>query len=399
MILVQLARAGTDNAIIKQLAHKKSASEHKNVITQTGLFVFFTSIILCLIMALLSFFNMFPIYESELARFVLYSFLIITLIFSFIQVLASYFQSQVMVYSQYWSLGLGVSFAGVVACLAVYWMNLNVLYLSVFFIILCFFVALSCLVIFSFKLNKLPIENDVKDFNKLNFKRTLTYTLPYTAIAFIMIIIQQGGALLSGFWLTETELALISVAFRLSTLVGFMFVAFCALLAPKISIQFEKGRFASIHDESIKLIAISNAFSIGMFLSFVFFGEMILLVFGKDYQNSYLVLVIFSFCWVLRSFVGPLGTILTMTKNLKGLRINLYMSALVIFSSCIILIPLYGAVGAAISSLLGTITMCITNAITVNRKLGIRFYTFNSLKLQIICLSNLVNVKKCNLKK
>lgn len=212
MILVQLARAGTDNAIIKQLAHKKSASEHKNVITQTGLFVFFTSIILCLIMALLSFFNMFPIYESELARFVLYSFLIITLIFSFIQVLASYFQSQVMVYSQYWSLGLGVSFAGVVACLAVYWMNLNVLYLSVFFIILCFFVALSCLVIFSFKLNKLPIENDVKDFNKLNFKRTLTYTLPYTAIAFIMIIIQQGGALLSGFWLTETELALISVA-------------------------------------------------------------------------------------------------------------------------------------------------------------------------------------------
>ena len=41
MILVQLARAGTDNSIIKQLAHKKSASEHKNVITQTSFFVFF----------------------------------------------------------------------------------------------------------------------------------------------------------------------------------------------------------------------------------------------------------------------------------------------------------------------------------------------------------------------
>nr|WP_282960280.1 polysaccharide biosynthesis C-terminal domain-containing protein [Pseudoalteromonas sp. NEC-BIFX-2020_015] len=120
---------------------------------------------------------------------------------------------------------------------------------------------------------------------------------------------------------------------------------------------------------------------------------MILFLFGKEYQNSYLVLVIFSFCWVLRSFVGPLGTILTMTKNLKGLRTNLYMSALVIFSSCILLIPLYGAVGAAVSSLLGTVTMCITNAITVHRKLGIRFYTFNSLKLQIICLSNLVKRK------
>ncbi|MDN3389591.1 polysaccharide biosynthesis C-terminal domain-containing protein [Pseudoalteromonas sp. APC 3691] len=393
MVLVQLARAGTDNVIIKQLTKYKCVFFHKYIMLKISFIVILISLFLSFSLIVIIYFGGFPIYNNISSIKIILIFLVVSLLFSFMQVLASYFQSQLLIYSQYWSLGIGVSFAGCISCLITYYYKLDVLKLSLIFLLMCSLVMLTSIVTFFKYIKSIPIYDKKHRIKKLDSIGILKYTIPFSSIALIMIIIQQGGALLSGFWLNEEQLALISVAFRISTLVGFLFVAFCALLAPRISSHFEDGNISDIHDKSIKQVAISNLFSISLFIFFIFFGDLVLNLFGERYVASYPELLIFSFCWVIRSYVGPVGTILTMTNHLKELRKNLYFSALVILISSIILIPKYGSLGAAISSLVGSVTMCLANSISVKKELNISFYNFKSLKNQIYYLVKVFKLK------
>lgn len=394
MILVQLSRAGTDNAIIKLLASSKRRLEHKVIVSNTLWFVTALSLCLSVIVLTVSYTGFLPLYDSDNARLVLWLFIGVTLAFTIMQVFASYFQSQAMVYSQYWSLGLGVSVAGCMTCIVSYLLKWQLVEMSLGFLIGVFITLFSSLLLYIKGLNRAGEQlSGNAEASIPNFKDMLKTTLPFTGVAFIMILIQQGGAFLSGIWLSNEQLALVSIAFRVSTLVGFLFVAFCALLAPRISKSFEASNIQDIHDHSIKQVFASNLFAISLFLFFIMFGQQLLALFGSEYAQAYIALIIFSFCWVCRSIAGPVGTILTMTKNLKALRINLYISAAAIVFSAVVAIPEYGVLGAAFSSLCGTLIMCVLNVYQVKSRLGISFISMHSFKMQINCAMGLLQSK------
>lgn len=394
MILVQLSRAGTDNAIIKLLASSNRRLEHKVIVNNTLLFVTALSLCLSLIALSISYTGFLPVYESYNARLVLWLFIGVTLAFTVMQVFASYFQSQAMVYSQYWSLGLGVSVAGCITCIVAYLLEWRLVDMSLGFLICVIITLASSLLIYIRGLRGVSECHTGNAETPIpNFQDMLKTTLPFTGVAFIMILIQQGGAFLSGIWLSNEQLALVSIAFRVSTLVGFLFVAFCALLAPRISKSFEANNIQDIHDHSIKQVFASNLFAIFLFLFFIIFGQQLLTLFGAEYAQAHLALIIFSFCWVCRSVAGPVGTILTMTKNLKALRVNLYISAAVIVLSAVVAIPEYGVFGAALSSLCGTLIMCVLNVYQVKNRLGISFISMHSFKMQINCAMGLLQTK------
>jgi len=101
------------------------------------------------------------------------------------------------------------------------------------------------------------------------------------------------------------------------------------------------------------------------------FGPEVLLIFGKDFNGAFPVLVILAFGEMINALTGPAGNLLVLTGQQRiSVRI-LTLGVTVCIGFNLWLIPLYGAVGAAFSMALGLIVINILRALVIRSKYGI----------------------------
>ena len=194
---------------------------------------------------------------------------------------------------------------------------------------------------------------------------------------------QWGGHFLSSIWLDEKDLGLLSVAIRIGILVSFVFLAFSSLLAPKIVSLIENGDSKKIYELSLLNISISSLSGLFVCMTFVIFGDFFLGLFGNEYKDAYMILVLLSISNLIRVLYGPVDTIIMMAGKVKVMRYNLYISALVSLISSFLLIPKYGPIGAALALLLSNSILCFLNAKYVKRTFKIEYFSIKSFVDQI----------------
>lgn len=378
MVLVQLSRAGSDNSMVKILSSATSKLFSLRVVCSTVLYVSFVASILVSLYLIMVWMGLFPVYSSQESINTLFLFLVIVFLFSYCQILASYFQSRIKVYSQYWALGVGVSLAGVFVSLLFFLNEKDVGHYvySLYFLFSVLMVLVVSIVVFFKSLSSLDCVNDnAEKVYKFGFSEIIGTTLPFASLAFINIIVQWGGQLLSGVWLSEDLLAVLSVAVRISMLVGFLFLAFSSLTAPIVASIFKNNRFNEIYALTGSYYVLTVLYSTIVFVFFLVAGDWVLNLFGSSYVSGYLSLIIMSSGWWIRSLFGPVGTILLMTDNVKVSRVNLYISGSVTLTIGVVFIDLYGIEGAALSTAVGGVTLSVLNYIMAKRRLNICYFT------------------------
>jgi len=400
-VVVQLSRSGTEHFLVKELSDEGDQVKSSSfiVIMQTLVVVSFVLFTLLSILFLLNYLNFFTVYDSPESLIVFYIFMSIMVFFTYSQVIGSYFQSQQKIYSQYWAMNVGVTLlASIVALLSMTLDDIHtVLEFSAMYSLVNLVILLTSFLLYFRKYQ--GRMNDIGSlasviFNVKKIKVLAESLLPYAFDTVCYIIIQWGGQLLSGLWLTNTDLALLSVSQRLAILIGFVFIALSNLIAPQISSIYKRGDIKKVNKFLIPYLACSNLFAFAIFFTYLFFGEHLLGFFGEFYVKAHWLLISLSFSVIYSVIVGPVGTILMMTEKVMFIKKSLIISGSILIVLSFLLIPALGLMGAIIATIISTVVMNSINMFYVWKIFSIQLISYESITLQYEFLFKTIFIRK-----
>ena len=198
--------------------------------------------------------------------------------------------------------------------------------------------------------------------------------LPFFAINMVMVLCTHTGMLLLGFVGTDQDVAAFRVAERGAYLVGMSLVLINMVIPPYIVEAWKKNDKRKIKRLLWQSALNGFVLSLPIALVLVVFGKDVVgIVFGDDFREiSYLPLVILSLGQLVNVLFGAALVLLTMTgferdvirAQLPGLLMN--------GGIAVVLIPHWGAAGAALGAVAGQFTINSIVAYFVAKRVKIR---------------------------
>ena len=231
------------------------------------------------------------------------------------------------------------------SCLIIY-LNLPVVYLIIVLLISILMSAIYNVLIYKIKIH-LPI---IKTKTFL-IKEWFNFSLPLFFTGVFAYIISWSDNLVIGKFLEPSQLGIYSICYSLAIFLVFFQTAFANLFVPLISSNYAKKKFENI----LFLFKHSAAWTFGLtfpfFLVILLFSKQILLVlYGSEFVSGYSVLIIISIGALINISTGLNKEILLLYKKTKFIfLVNVCIATSNIMMN-ILLIPVLGIIGAAITS-------------------------------------------------
>jgi O-antigen/teichoic acid export membrane protein len=191
------------------------------------------------------------------------------------------------------------------------------------------------------------------------------------AISIMSVALNWGAQLISGIWISPEKIAGLSVCIRISLALNFILIAINFILAPKIANLSRENKNKELQITISSFMNYTYFMLIPLIFFLAFFKKNILNLFGNDYINFDTVLIILIFGQVINVLTGPAGYLLTMSGNEKSMKHIYIISTLTTLIGIFIMTPIYGVLGAAISTTLGICTQNLGATYLVKKKVGI----------------------------
>lgn len=193
----------------------------------------------------------------------------------------------------------------------------------------------------------------VKNLGDYNLKKHIKPVLILFASSIAITIYANFDVSMLGFISTEREVGLYNAAVKIDTIVLSLSTAITSVLVPRMASYFGKGNIDQVKALSTKTIQISLLLAIPLALFiFVFAENVVVFIGGTDYIEAAPTLRVKIMCVVPLLFANlfgsqlliPMGKEKRFTQSVTvGIFINLVLNVL--------LIPTWGAVGAALGTL------------------------------------------------
>ena len=177
-----------------------------------------------------------------------------------------------------------------------------------------------------------------------------------------------------GFISTSEVVGTYSAAAKTAGLISVFLVAINTVVAPKVAQLFSENKKEKME------ILLRRATLLVLFASLlplsitIFFPEWIMSLFGDEFIEAYRILQIMAVGQLVNALTGPVGTVLAMTGNEKSLRNSAFVSAMSCVLMNIILVPIWGGVGAAVATATCISMMSVYAWLVVKIKTGISIY-------------------------
>ena len=262
-----------------------------------------------------------------------------------------------------------------------YLIILTILFLAILdFELLNSIYAIAIGIVSTFIISLLFIYNHLKGFeNKTKqvsfFKKEFIGTsLPMMIITTSSFVLAFSGIFFLELFSTTNIVGVYSICIMLSQFVSLALTVVNTISAPKFSELYwnnKKVELKKVLSHSSKLI-----FWTSLFVSIILliFSEQILSFFGNEFISGKKALIILILGQIVNAITGSVGIFLNMTGNQKVLRNIILFTAIVVVLGYFVIIPKHGMLGAAITSVFGTIILNVTSAVYVYKKL--RYVTF-----------------------
>jgi len=201
-------------------------------------------------------------------------------------------------------------------------------------------------------------RDDIRQFSK--------YSMPIWLSSGLQSAARSSDRIMLGIFSSLSEVGIYGAGFTFSVLFAFPLKAMGPVFQPYIVELYTNKDYQGINKLYNTMVRWSALFVIPAFGALLCFGDHLILVFGKGFENAYPVMLILSFSQMVSTISGLAGTMLNMTEKQKShARINAYGFVIAIVLN-LLLIPKYGALGAAIGT---GITIMVTNAFRLHRLL------------------------------
>ncbi len=176
----------------------------------------------------------------------------------------------------------------------------------------------------------------------------LGFSLPVMGQNFLSLFLLQSDLFVMGRYRGAAELAVYAVASRLAQqAMGLATDALSASLAPSFSALMgrrdQPGLRRLFHTSTRWLCLVGGAIGLTLILG----GLPVLGLFGPAFRQGYRVLCILVFGQMVSAAFGANGTLITMTGHPKVNLVNSFVLGLGNLGLCLLLVPRYGALGAA----------------------------------------------------
>jgi len=202
-------------------------------------------------------------------------------------------------------------------------------------------------------------------------KEWMGVALPLLLVSGFIMLMNRLDILMLGVLTNTTDAGIYSAASRIAELASSGMVAVNVIMAPLIANLYATGKYVELQRlvSQAALGAIAIAIPAGAIL--LFYGKEILRLFGSDFEDGFAPLVVLVVGHLMNALVGSVGFLMTMTGQQHAAAYILGISALMNAVLNILLIPVYGMLGAACAT---AVTMALWNAAmatVVRKRLGI----------------------------
>ena len=238
-------------------------------------------------------------------------------------------------------------------------------------------IYITCFVSLFIWLKKIDIfNNNIKA--TISLRYLLNISLPMLLTTSMFYIIQWTDTIILGYYDTAYNIGIYNIALKMSMASSIILFSINSIIAPKYSQLFFDNKideFKSVVKFSSKLIF---WLSIPIIAIIAYKAEFFLNIFGEEFKQGKYPLYILLVGQLFNVMCGSVGYILMMTDKQKILRNIIVCSAILNIILNIILIPLYGILGAATASTISMILWNFSALIYIYNKYG--FLTTNIFK-------------------
>lgn len=228
-------------------------------------------------------------------------------------------------------------------------------------------VCVACYFLFISKLsNKNETVNRIVR-SKVYLKEGFSMTI----ISSAQLILARSDVVIVGIILGPQVAGLYFAASQLSGIVKFFIQSAEQVLAPNISRIYYSDKRRGLQKYISKTVIFLCAITIPVILLILYFGKFLLSLYGDEFIETYNILIVLSLSNFIIVFFGPVGFLLSMTGQHRVASLISVLSASMNIILSIILIPLYGPIGAAASLFLSVGFRCLGMSIVVWRKIEV----------------------------
>jgi O-antigen/teichoic acid export membrane protein len=177
--------------------------------------------------------------------------------------------------------------------------------------------------------------------------------------------------LVLGAWSDPEQVGVYGIAMRIALLTTFVLSAVNIVVAPQFAALHAAGDSAGLKRVAQRTAFWTRAIAVPALLVLLTVPDLILQFFGPKFKEGAWALRILAVGQFVNLATGPVGIILLMTGNEKIMRNNIAVSAALNLIGNLVLVPTYGAIGAAASTATALVFMNIVSWAAVRNKLNV----------------------------
>jgi O-antigen/teichoic acid export membrane protein len=227
-----------------------------------------------------------------------------------------------------------------------------------------------------------PVAARLPDLKKLGIEREVwSFSAAMLGVGLLEFFMGQADRVALGFYREAREVGIYSVAAVLIAYEAIILQSVNQIFAPVIADIHTRGELALLGRlfQTLTKWMLGLTFPLAMVM--IVYARPIMRIFGHDFEAGWPILVIGTCGQLVNCGVGSVGCLLAMSGNMRRLiRAQAVMAAVMVGLS-IWLVPLWGALGAAVASAITNAGTNAWNLVEVRRALKLSPYNRSSLKL------------------
>ncbi len=199
----------------------------------------------------------------------------------------------------------------------------------------------------------------------------LAASRPLFWVSVLNMAMVWGPTLLLGLLSDNRSLGEFAITNRTAMLVGFVLVAVNGTIAPRIASHHSANEIQAL-ERLVRRTASAVLLVAGPAVIVVAAAPgSVLSLFGSGFAGASWTMTVLALGQLANIATGSAGTILMMTGHERALRSNVLIATSIGLLLCVLLIPLWGSLGAAIGAAVGVATLNVASAFAVKRLLRI----------------------------
>jgi O-antigen/teichoic acid export membrane protein len=185
-----------------------------------------------------------------------------------------------------------------------------------------------------------------------------------------MAIIPWAPVFILGIWLSTSDVGIYGAAVRITMLLNFFLIAVNNVVSPKFSELYTQEKMDKLAMVSKRTALLILLMASPFILILTFGSEYVMALYGPDFRDGSTILAIMTVGAFFNIACGSVNILLIMSGNEKDVMNTLIASVVLMVVLLVVLVPLWGLLGAAIAYSVTVIIRNLAATWYVKKRLG-----------------------------